>query len=165
MKVKSKISGDVGELRSQLSSPVGSIKYFVVVCGTISYNYDSLAELNEEWEGYEEPKYFWSIDDVGVVGVENEYGEENIAEMKQIGNYFETKEEAEQAVEKLKAWKRLKDKGFKFEGIKEDWTRMPTARTPFRYGRRYLQFNKSEDKEWLRENRQDLDLLFGGEDE
>lgn len=34
--------------------------------------------------------------------------------MKEIGNYFETKEEAEKAVEKLKAWKRLKDAGFYF---------------------------------------------------
>lgn len=31
---------------------------------------------------------------------------------KQFGNYFNTREEAEKAVEKLKAWKQLKDKGF-----------------------------------------------------
>lgn len=31
----------------------------------------------------------------------------------QIGNCFETKEEAELAVRKLKGWKRLKDKGIK----------------------------------------------------
>ena len=34
----------------------------------------------------------------------------------EIGNCFQTKEEAEQAVEKLKAWKRLKDSGLKFKG-------------------------------------------------
>ena len=33
-----------------------------------------------------------------------------------IGNCFQTKEEAERAVEKLKAWKRLKDSGLKFKG-------------------------------------------------
>lgn len=33
-----------------------------------------------------------------------------------IGNCFQTKEEAEKAVEKLKAWKRLKDSGLKFKG-------------------------------------------------
>lgn len=32
---------------------------------------------------------------------------------KEIGNCFDTIEEAEKAVEKLKAWKRLKDKGFR----------------------------------------------------
>lgn len=34
----------------------------------------------------------------------------------EIGNCFQTKEEAKQAVEKLKAWKRLKDSGLKFKG-------------------------------------------------
>lgn len=34
----------------------------------------------------------------------------------EIGNCFQTKEEAERAVEKLKAWKRLKDSGLKFKG-------------------------------------------------
>ena len=33
---------------------------------------------------------------------------------KEIGNYFETKEEAELVVDKLKAWQRLKDIGCRF---------------------------------------------------
>lgn len=37
----------------------------------------------------------------------------------EIGNCFQTKEEAERAVEKLKAWKRLKDSGLKFK----DWNK------------------------------------------
>lgn len=41
----------------------------------------------------------------------------NVEQNKAIGNYFETREEAEKAVEKLKAWKRLKDSGLKFK----DW--------------------------------------------
>lgn len=76
--------------------------------------YSSLAELNEEWEDYEEPKRHWIIDTmkdrVEDFDVPMDFNES-------IGNYFETKEEAEQAVKKLKAWKRLKDKGFRFEGI------------------------------------------------
>lgn len=36
-----------------------------------------------------------------------------------IGNYFETREEAEKAVERLKAWERLKDAGLKFK----DWNK------------------------------------------
>lgn len=36
-----------------------------------------------------------------------------------IGNCFESREEAEKAVEKLKAWKRLKDSGLKFK----DWNK------------------------------------------
>ena len=37
----------------------------------------------------------------------------------EIGNCFQTKEEAEKAVEKLKAWKRLKDSDLKFK----DWNK------------------------------------------
>lgn len=78
----------------------------------------SLAELNEEWEDYEEPKVFYYLNENGGVlqytpsepeGEDKTY----IKYQKAIGNYFETKEEAEKAVEKLKAWKRLRDKGFR----------------------------------------------------
>ena len=45
----------------------------------------------------------------------NKYSGDDVDDFnKSIGNYFETKEEAEKAVEKLKAWKRLKDKGVTF---------------------------------------------------
>ena len=75
--------------------------------------YTSLAELNEEWEDYEEPKMFYWVDYDGKI-CKAEIGTMDRTKIKQIGNYFETKEEAEKAVEKLKAWKRLKDKGFRF---------------------------------------------------
>lgn len=42
-----------------------------------------------------------------------------------IGNCFQTKEEAKRAVEKLKAWKRLKDSGLKFK----DWNKSNYDRT------------------------------------
>ena len=79
--------------------------------------YNSLAEINEEWEDYEEPKEYWYIEPNGVIARIDEWDcctDSDIEIMKTLGNYFETKEEAEKAVEKLKAWKRLKDKGFKF---------------------------------------------------
>lgn len=129
--------------------------------------YYSLAELNEDWEDYEEPKEYWYIEPNGVIARIDEWDfctEADREIMKQIGNYFETKEEAEKVVEKLKAWKRLRDKGFRFEGIKEDFTRILQSQEPFRTGKRYLQFNKSEDEEWMEENWKDLDLLFGGEE-
>ena len=75
----------------------------------------------EEWEDApEEPKEYWYIAHNGIVGCfeyddDWQYMDFNWQDkLKQIGNYFETKEEAEKAVEKLKAWKRLKDKGFRF---------------------------------------------------
>lgn len=73
-----------------------------------------------DWfEEYEDPKEYWCIDWTGginhitVLEGTDEY-EEN---KKQIGNYFETREDAVNALEKLEAFKRLKDKGFKFCGF------------------------------------------------
>ena len=80
------------------------------------WDYTSLAELNEEWEDYEEPKNPYFINWFGEVSELSGYiSDKEIKRLKQIGNYFDSREEAEKAVEKLKAWKRLKDKGFRFD--------------------------------------------------
>lgn len=71
---------------------------------------------------------------------------------KEIGNYFETKEEAEKAVEKLKAWKRLKDKGFKFCGIDGDCIRFSID---------ISKVNSTKEKEELNKYGESL---FGGEE-
>ena len=115
--------------------------------------YNSLAELNSEWEDVpEEPKGYWFIDCDGEIEV-GEYEETSFdKDCKAIGNYFKTKEEAEQAVEKLKAWKRLKDKGFRFEG----WDN--TGRSTIH---NFSLFVAIEDLESINK---DLDLLFGGEE-
>lgn len=116
------------------------------------WEYHSIAEFNEDWEDVPEEK-------------------KGIIEVKQglvptcVHIVMATEEEAEKAVERLRAWKRLKDRGFRFEGIKDDYTRILQSQEPFRTGKRYLQFNKSEDEEWMKENWEDLDLLFGGEDD
>lgn len=115
MKLKNKKTGEIGYLLAGKTS----CNYFVTNdewdrCGV----YNSLAELNEEWEDYEEPKEYWFINSVGEVirpSDTDDWEQEDAAHHKQIGNYFETKEEAELAVRKLKAWRRLKDKGFRFE--------------------------------------------------
>lgn len=113
----------------------------------------TLKEFNEEWEDYEESKEYWYIDWTPEIGVYSTRETFSIYDnkLKEIGNYFETKEEAEKAVEKLKAWKRLKDKGFRFNA----W------------------FGSSKNIEWgitglenesyiPRQICDDLDLLFGG---
>lgn len=107
----------------------------------------------EELEDYEEPKVYYYVSDFGAIreGDVGKFVEDEIVR-KEIGNYFEDKEEAEQAVEKLKAWKRLKDKGFKFEGFGEV--------TGYTNGIAiYAKLDNSGDYA------DDLDLLFGGEDE
>lgn len=81
--------------------------------------YTSLKELCENYEDCEEPKEYWGIDYTSCRkgGIEEfTYDNDNIDEFnKSIGNYFETEEKAEKAVEWLKARKVLFDdtKGFK----------------------------------------------------
>lgn len=114
MKLRNKKTGEIGYLI------VGrGFDHYIVAnnlwdsCG----KYDSLAELNEEWEDYEEPKKYWYVSRFGYVVEDIDEDFDADKQRKEIGNYFETKEEAERAVEKLKAWKRLKDRGFKFKTI------------------------------------------------
>ena len=114
--------------------------------------YETLAELNEEWEDYKEDKRYWYIDVDGEV-MSKEFAWFNQAQ-DDIGNRFETKEEAEQAVEKLKAVKRLKDKRFRFH----EWYK-PDGCDPFIV----IETNIGLDDVDNMKIQKDLDLLFGGE--
>ena len=117
--VKSRATGDIGELDFDSKEGVFIVVYYNLLTKVTSKRYyKGLKELNEEWEDYEEPKDYWFISDgagheVGIFASEKGLLPEIEEYRKEIGNYFETKEEAEKAVEKLKAWKRLKDKGLK----------------------------------------------------
>ena len=127
--------------------------------------YRSISELNEEWEDYEEPKEHYFITEYGQVFSLNEYeGFNNVAnpeDYKAIGNYFDSEEEAEKAVEKLKAWKRLKDKGFKFEGVRTIG-KVIDFDMPVGYYRAYCDTNFSNEKSLELFN--DLNLIFGSEE-
>lgn len=106
----------------------------------------------EEWEDYEEPKEkHWYMTSWGEVW---QYGDDPLHEewRKILGNDFETKEEAEKAVEKLKAWKRLKDNGFRFTSYKDNTD--PKGNS--------YQVNIKAVFDGARFS--DLDLLFGGEE-
>ena len=80
---------------------------------------------------------------------------------KAIGNKFDTKEEAEKAVEKLKAWKRLKDKGFGFLGIHGMSYAIDFEINP---PYTHITFNEYTATEDQKEFYNDLQLLFGGEE-
>ena len=76
--------------------------------------YNSLAELNEEWEDYKEPKELYIVDArhecyTGILNIEE--NPEWCARLVELGLGFETKEEAELAVEKLKALAQAKRDG------------------------------------------------------
>lgn len=113
---------------------------------------DSLTEFCDEWEDVEEPKEYWYLDCYGMVLRAIYNGNEWDERRKLIGNYFETREEAEKAVEKLKAWKRLKDKGFRFS---KDWVYRYDQ--PFVKDHTYLEFVAICEDGALFD---DLDLLF-----
>ena len=111
---------------------------------------------NEELEDYEEPKEYYFISDTGYICSRTvDSGESWDKFRKDTGNYFKTKEEAEKAVEKLKAWKRLKDKGFEFIGFSHigasGWVK---GEVKF-----LIPGDRFDD-----EVEKDLDFLFGGEE-
>lgn len=112
MKLKNKKTGEIIELLAKPSFVKRENDFLQGKVNTFS----SLAELNEEWEDYEEPKKYYYLDYGGRIKAMNDANDEEDMARKAIGNYFETKEEAEKAVERLRAWKRLKDKGFRFNG-------------------------------------------------
>lgn len=106
--------------------------------------------LKELWkDATEEPKEYWWINGKGeVLSCIKGISEDS---RKSIGNYFNTREEAELAVRKLKAWKRLKDNGFKFNGINEYDGSIKTLLTK--------QVKIKDCVEFY----EDMTLLFGGE--
>ena len=124
-------------------------------CTIAQFSYDNLAELNEEWEDYREPKDFWYIDVDGDVYESFTLNQYNLDKISSIGNCFETKEEAEKAVEKLKARKRLKDKGFRFRGLGVDNYEIDDIK--YEMKEPPITHDCQEMK--------DLKLLFGGKDE
>lgn len=162
MKLRNKKTGEIHEITEVV--PLHDMdKKFVIYSQTEGHNhaYKNLAELNEEWEDYEEPKEYWYIDADGEVLCEPS---DNRCEFdnncREIGNYFETEEEAEQAVEKLKAWKRLRDKGFRF-------TLTPgVGSLDVNPGKFQIEINADMPAKWFCCDgvQEDLDACFGGEE-
>lgn len=91
--------------------------FWKVECDGEHIIYNSLDRIKEDWEVYEEPKNPCFINWFGEISeLLGHISDREIEKLKQIGNYFETREEGEKAVEKIKAWKRLETKGFRFDG-------------------------------------------------
>ena len=158
MKLKNKKTGEIVEVES-CNSTTGTIGLFFAEGRECDRAYNSLAELNEEWEDYEEPKEHWMINSFGdVETVSGIYTDDMIDELREIGNYFSSKEEAELVVRKLKAWKRLKDLGAKFNG----YDLGDLSGTDYIGDKYLIELDGLTNKE-LCELESDLDLLFGGE--
>ena len=143
MKLKNKQTGEIVEITMPITNGDGwNIKA------------SSLAELCEEWSDYEEPKELYFVDarQDDCIGILNT--EENpkwCARLIELGLGFETEQEAEKAVEKLKAWKRLSSLSFKFKG----WRTADLGADKY-----YFVMTAESDGA----GKGDLDLLFGGEE-
>lgn len=135
MKIKNKKTGEIREL------PDG---FF---CG------DNLKKICEEWEDApEEPEEYWYINEFGTPTKADFVGRETLYDKcrKNFSNYFKTEEEAELAVRKLKAFKWLKDKGFRFDG--------------YHISAGEIHFNMEIPREVMGEFVKDMDICFGGEE-
>ena len=101
--------------------PCRGISYTIVHKDQLEKNPNIMTDWFEEikesnrWKPELGQKYYFAASD-GIVN-NNLWADDSIDNGRfEIGNCFQTKDEAERVVEKLKAWKRLKDSGLKFKG-------------------------------------------------
>ena len=157
MKVKNKKSGEIEDFIEIINTDDRLFARIGTTMGSVyKKELHSLAELNEEWEDYEEPKGMWAVGEFGELYEVSGLALNRIEELKEIGNCFESEEEAEKAVEKLKAWKRLRDKGFQFHGH----SALGCGEITFS-----LDFEDMDDEGEIGQLRHDLDLLFSPEED
>ena len=169
MKLRNKKTGEIIELLAKPSFVKRNDDYLQSEINT----FNSLTELNEEWEDVTEEPFstsFYTIVDgkikhcifyrERVAGCPDDAwayikddGRECIKQLKEVGSYFETEEEAEKAVRKLKAWKRLKDKGFNIYSWDYEFDMVDKPAQTI-----ILKASAVDN------SNEDLDLLFGGEE-
>lgn len=110
--------------------PCRGIPYAIVYKDQLENNPNILTdwfeEVNESTRGEPEiGQTYYYLDSDGLV-YDNIWADDSIDGSRfDIGNCFQTEEEAEKVVEKLKSWKRLKDSGLKFK----DWNKINYDRT------------------------------------
>ena len=114
--------------------------------------YETLEAVVGEWQDYEEPKS----------GIKDVWFPDVIEGRNNVVISFETREEAKNAVRKLKAWKRLKELGFRFIDWELDMKTVADGKIWFDIG-----INTEWDAERLLkskpEAKESLDTFFGGE--
>lgn len=154
MKLRNKRTGKIATLT--LSS---NGEDMIIMDNDMRIHITKLSEL-KDYEDYEKPKEYWYIDyDGGILCGESDNSSAEKM-MISMGNQFDTLEEAEKAVEKLKAWKRLKDKGFRF-------TLTPgVGSLDITPGKFQIEINAEMPAKWFCCDavQEDLDDCFGGEE-
>lgn len=138
--------------------PDGRIKAQAVAKsgGVHTFFYDDLKTFANDWEDYEDEHLY-------VISAEISCGYECVLKddyatlcdtAVELGIGFKTEKEAQKTVEKMKAWTRLEDKGFRFTDWKNGIFLDGTIAGQVRYE---FPIDNKDDIE------KDLDLLFGDE--
>lgn len=125
MKLKNKISGE--------------IKEFALFDGNELQGGVTLEILTKEWEDYEEPNLI--PDQIFLKG-------------SRVCIDYKNAEAGRKALEKLEAWKRLKDKGFRFDNCKIEMSKIVVPEITI------TAFVDTEEPETLNL----VNMLFGGEE-
>ena len=127
--------------------------------GSKVWYYNSLAELNKEWCDYEEQKGNWTIDPMNENYIDDgRYtAPDELERYEELGLKFNTEEEAEKAVEKLKAWKRVKR-----DLVSLNWQRERDG--SFSVWGEFKTGNTLRADVYLDIHSKDLDICFGGEE-
>lgn len=124
--------------------------------GVSRFEYNSIKDFTDHWEDApKESKEYWTVD-CGMAIKYTWFGLEHDRAAEAVGLKFDTKEECERSIEKMKAWTRLKDKGFRFDGYDvagRGGDDVICGQVYFKAGN----YNKEEIEN-------DLYLLFGGEE-
>ena len=167
MRLRNKKTGEIGNLVLNInpnreSYSVLSTENGDTICGNLVVaDYDTLTELNAEWQdATEEPKGTYFINTQGDVQFWDSSSfayPDDWTKEKEIGNYFDSREEAEKAVEKLKAWKRVKR-----DLVSLNWQRERDG--SFSVWGEFKTGNTLRADVYLDIHSKDLDLLFGGEE-
>lgn len=155
MKLRNKETGEIGELCYVPTN-------YLCVTWTkddgvwTKQEYNSLAELNEDWEDYEEPKEHWAIDQFGEPINVTRLSRLQLAKLHRFGNDFPSEDATIEAIEKLEAWQRLKDHNLRVERGQRIFVNAANKLTSQKPLFVMDTYEEVED---------DLDLLFGDDDD
>lgn len=150
MKVINKETGEIGYLYANKNENYNVLDENDKVLAV----YETLEAVVEKWQDYEEPKS----------GIKDVWFPDVIEGRNNVVISFETREEAKNAVRKLKAFKRLKELGFRFIDWELDMKTIADGKIWFDVG-----VNTEWDAERLLELKpevkESLDILFSQEGE
>ncbi len=139
-KVRSKLRPtDIGVIKTFSLSPDDEVGEIAVECSGCTYYYNNLRELCEKWEDVPEEQKGSALD-LMILTLTNFIENEPDGDMVDL-------EDCKQMLDKLTAWKRLKDRHFKFD----DYDILNQTAT-WLVSRAYDQYEN------------DIKLLFGGEE-